>query len=380
MPKSAKIIFSLLVILTIALLFDTQPKTNSETIKIGAVYDLTGVWADGGKAFLEGTEIAKEEINSKGGINGRLLEVIYEDGKDLSAKPTVDGAQKLININNVKALLTVSYSAIAGLQLLAEQNQVPILETIDASQDIGKLGEWIFGTGIYTEGQGAMVADFAKDSLKINKIGILVGKDSYLLAVSNAFENKFVKLGGQITAREEFIVGETNFRTQLIKIKNSGTEAIFFAHLGEGGVGIKQAREIGFDGYFLGTDTMSIADVIKTAGEQALNNKTFFALWRNFDALTPEQTEFANRFKEKYNKEAGDYLFYNVLGYDGLMVLAEAMKNSDLTGEDIKNSLYKIQNFQGLSGSITLDATGINHDPKSAMVMYKNGKIIRYSK
>ncbi len=352
-------------------------KLINEPIKIGAIYDLSGVSADIGKAFLEGTEIALGEINSQGGINGRNIEIIYEDGKDLAAKPSVDAAQKLINVNKVNAILDISYSGLGAMQKLAEDSQTPILDTIDASREIASFGDWVFGVGIHTEGVGRQVAEFAKNELQITSAAILVGKDEYLLASTNSFMEAFENLGGKIVIREEFVIGTTDFRTQLVKIKNSRAEAIFFSHLGEGGYGIKQAAELGFKGYFLGTDPMSIADVSKVAGN-ALNDKTFFALWRNFDELTDRQKQFAEKYKQKYGKEPGDYMFYNVLGYDGLMVLAEAMQNSDLTGKGIKDALYKIQSFDGLSGPITIDETGINRDPKSAIVMYKEGKIVRY--
>lgn len=371
------LVFAGLLALILTLQTRQTSKSVEKVLKIGAIYDFTGVSGDIGKAFMEGNEIAKEIINNQGGVKGKPIQMIYEDNPNQEARSAINAAQKLVNINGVQAILTLSFSGISGMKSLAEQHQVPILEIIDASEKIGGLGEWIFGTGIYTEGQGRQVAEFAKNELQTSKAAILVGKDVYLLTVADAFKQKFEELGGTITAREEFIIGEADFRTPLTKIINSGAEAIFFAHLGEGGYGIKQAAELGFTGYFLGTDTMSIADVPKTAGD-TLNGKTYFALWRNFDALTKKQQEFTQVYKQKYGKEPGDYLFYNVLGYDGLIILTEAMKDSDLTGSSIKNALYQIQNFDGLSGPISIDKTGINRDSKATMVMYKDGKIIRY--
>jgi branched-chain amino acid transport system substrate-binding protein len=377
MNRITKWIVIVSVLLAGVWLINRPENRTSATIEIGAVYDFTGVFADGGKAFQEGSEIALEEINAQGGIQGKKLKIIYEDDPNQEAKAGINSAQKLIRVNKVKGIVTTNFSGMSGMQTLAESAEVPIINSIDASDKIAPLGDWLFGSGIYDEGQGFHVADFAKQQLNLKKVAVLAGKDMYLLTVAEAFEKKFKELGGEITTHDEFLVGETDFKTLILKAKNSGAEAIFFSHLGEGGVGIKQARELGFTGYFLGTDTMSIADVKKIAGENALNNKTFFALWKNFDALTPAQTKFAERYQAKYQKEAGDYLFYNVLGYDGVMVLAEALKNSDLTGKSIKTALYNIKNFPGLSGPISLDETGINRDPKSAIVMYKNGNIVR---
>lgn len=349
--------------------------SQGQTIKIGAIYDLTGVFADGGKAFQEGTQIAVDQINSQGGINGKKVEVIYEDGTDLAAKPTVNAAQKLMDVDKVQAIMTISYSGLASVERMAEQSQVPVVDTIDASQQIADLGDWVFGAGMYDDGVGMQVGDFAKNNLRLTKVGMLVGKDEYVENVSNYFAKQFQTDGGTITDREEFLIGEKDFRTQLTKIKNSGAQAIFIGHLGEGGLAVKQARELGFAGDFLGTDPFSIADVQRAAGD-LLNDSTYFALWRNFDQLTAEQQNFSDTYKARFGRVPKDYLFYNVLGYDGTMVLAEALKRSDLTGNSIKAELYNIKNYPGLSGPISIDSTGINRDPKSAIVMYQDGKII----
>jgi ABC-type branched-subunit amino acid transport system substrate-binding protein len=128
---------------------------------------------------------------------------------------------------------------------------------------------------------------------------------------------------------------------------------------------------------FLGSDTFSLAPVVRAAGN-LVDGKVYFALWRNFDALTPDQQSFADRYKAKYSKDSGDYLFYHVLGYDGLMLAVEALAKSDGSPSSLQRALYGIKNFSGLSGSISIDTTGINRDPKSAMMMYENGKIVRY--
>lgn len=355
-----------------------SPTTPKTALKVGAILDLSGVSADLGKAVQEGMQIAAEQINNGGGINGKYLEIIYEDAPDQAAKGTINAGQKLIMIDKVKAIIDMPYSGLSALRPLAEQYQTPIVDALDASEQIASFGDWIFSTGVYSTGVGQEVAKFAKDELQMNKIAMLVGKDEYLLSLSEGFEKQIAAQNGQITSREEFLVGEKDFRSQLAKIIKTNPQAIFVAHLGEGGIVVKQAKELGFNGYFLGSDTFSLADVKRAAGS-LLNDKVYFALWRNFDALTEQQKHFAESYKQKFSKEAGDYLFYNVLGYDGLMILAEAMKESDLSGPSIKAAIYRIKDFPGLSGPISIDPTGINRDTKSAMVKY-GGKIIRYSK
>ncbi|KKU40960.1 MAG: Extracellular ligand-binding receptor [Candidatus Wolfebacteria bacterium GW2011_GWB2_46_69] len=308
------------------------------------------------------------------------MQVVYEDVPDLAPKAAVSGAQKLMTVDKVQMILDMPYTGLASIQGMAEQNKVPVLDVIDSSDEIASLGNWIFSSGVYANGVGQEVAKFTKTDLKKTKAALLVGKDEYLMAVAAGFEKEFQAGGGMIVAREEFQVGDTDFKTQLAKIKNSGAETIFIAHLGEGGVVVKQANEIGFKGEFLGSDTFSLADVATVAGK-VLDGRTYFGLWKNFDSTTPQQQAFADAYKAKYGKAAGDYLFYNVLGYDGMMVAAEALKNANAgSGEDIQKALGKISNYAGLSGSITLDSTGINRDPKTAIVTYKDGQIVRYAK
>jgi len=380
MDKTTKIIIgAIVIILVIVGIWYSANKKPAEkgVIKIGAIYTTSGIGADIGKALQEGTEVALEEINSQGGINGRKLEIIYEDDPDLNPQNAVSAAQKLIVIDKVSVVLDMPYTGLASIQNIAEKNQVPVVDVIDSSDQIASFGDWIFSTGIYADGVGAEVAKFAKDKLAILKAAILMGKDEYLMAVAGGFEKTFISLGGEIVNKEEYIVGDSDFRTQLSKIKSSGAEAIFVSHLGEGGLVVKQAVQLGFKGKFLGADNFSLAEVKNAAGS-LLNNITFFSIWRNFDALTAQQQNFSQRYKARFGKEAGDQLYFNVLGYDGLMVVADAFKKSDLSDAGIKNALYQIKDYPGLGASITIDSSGINRDSQSIMVMYKEGNIVRY--
>lgn len=369
----------LLIIASVGVLASQKKTPTSSEIKIGAVYTLTGIISDIGIALQEGSEIAKEEINQSGGINGKKLVIVYEDDPDYSPTKAVSAAQKLITIDQASAVMDMAYTGLAAMRPLAEQRQVPIVDVLDASDQISTFGDWIFGSGIYDDGVGAQVAQFASSELRAKRAALLVGKDEYLQVVANGFSQEFTKNGGVVTTLEEFTVGATDFRTQLLKIIDSEAETIFVSHLGEGGLIAKQATELGYKGTFLGSDPWSLGDVEKTAGK-ILDDRTYFGLWRNFDEQTDHQKQFAIKYKEKYGKEPGDYLFYNTLGYDGVMTLAEAIKKSDGSGSGIQKALYSIKNLRGLSGDISIDATGINRDPKSAIVTYKDGKIVRYKK
>lgn len=380
MNNKIKMISGVVIVLIIALgaiaLWSAKSVINKE-VKIGAVYTLTGIISEIGKAMQEGSEIAKDDINENGGINGKKLTIIYEDDPDYNPTKAVSAAQKLIQIDHVSAVMDMAYTGLAAMRPLAEKEKVPVVDVLDASNQISTFGDWVFGSGIYDDGVGAQVAQFASQELHTKRAALLVGKDEYLQAVAGGFSKQFTQDGGMITASEEFTVGATDFRTQLLKIKNSGAETIFVSHLGEGGLIVKQATELGFTGTFLGSDPWSLGDVVKTAGKD-LDNRTYFGLWRNFDEHTDVQKKFIEKYKEKYRKDPGDYLFYISLGYDGVMTLADALKKSDGSGTDIQKKLYEVKNLQGLSGEISIDSTGINRDPKSAIVMYQDGKIVRY--
>lgn len=370
------------VIAVVAFLFRFSAPSKQEItteVKIGAVYTLTGIISDIGIALQEGSELAKEEINAQGGINGKKLTIIYEDDPDYNPTKAVSAAQKLINIDGVSAVMDMAYTGLAAMRPIAEQKRVPIIDVLDASDQISTFGDWIFGSGIYDDGVGAQVAQFASRELRAERAALLVGKDEYLQAVAGGFSKEFVSSGGTITIHEEFTVGATDFRTQLLKIIDSGTQTIFVSHLGEGGLIAKQAAELGYKGTFLGSDPWSLGDVVKTAGS-VLDDRTYFGLWRNFDEQTAAQKTFIETYKKRYDKDPGDYLFYISLGYDGVMTLSEAIKNSDGSGEGIQKALYSVKNLPGLSGEISIDSTGINRDPKSAIVTYRDGKMARYRK
>ena len=373
------LIIAVAIVIVGSLLYRAGHNVDTKPIKMGGLFDLTGVTADIGESLKRGSEIAIEKINANAGINGRMIEIVYEDATDGAAKPAINGAQKLMNIDKVDIILDYPYSGLSSIAKTAEQLKIPVLDVIDSSDQIASFGDWVFGVGMYDDGVGKFVAEFAKNELGAKNVAMLVGKDEYLYAVAGGFEEGFQSLGGNITRREEFLIGENDFRTQLLKLfAKEKPEAIFVSHFGEGGKIIKQASELGFSGAFLGSDTFSLADVPRVAGK-LLDHRTYFGLWRNFDSQTKEQLEFVELYKQKYGEEPGDYLFYNVLGYDGVMVAAEALKKTGGDGgEKLKNALYQTQNHQGLSGPISIDQSGINRDTKTMMVMYKDGKIVRY--
>jgi branched-chain amino acid transport system substrate-binding protein len=121
----------ILILLAGVWLINRPENRTSATIEIGAVYDFTGVFADGGKAFQEGSEIALEEINAQGGIHGKKLTIIYEDDPNQEAKAGINATQKLIRVNKVKGIVTTNFSGMSGMQTLAESAQVPIINSID---------------------------------------------------------------------------------------------------------------------------------------------------------------------------------------------------------------------------------------------------------
>src|SRR3990167_3931072 len=161
----------------------------SETIKIGFIGPLTGDTASLGTTLRDGAEIAVEEINAKGGVNGKKIEAIYEDG-GCKAQGATLAAQKLINNDKVVLIIGGSCSS----ETLAA---APIAEE-----------EKIIKDGI-------------------TKVGIINTNSDYNIGLAKAFTESFTTNGGQVLIHEMYEQDSKDFRTQLTKIKAKNVEALY---------------------------------------------------------------------------------------------------------------------------------------------------------
>jgi branched-chain amino acid transport system substrate-binding protein len=359
--------------LTVAACGGSAPAAGE--IRVGGNFELTGNVSNFAQSAYKGVKLAFKEINDKGGVDGKKINLIVADNKSELSEAT-NATTKLITRDKVAAVIgpIVSASVLASAPL-ATDSKVPMLTPTGTNEEItykdGKVREYLFRSCFIDSFQGDVMAKFALNSLKIKNIAILKDNSSdYAKSLAAVFGDTLRKGGGQIVAEEAYLQKDTDFRPTLTKIRASNPEAVFIpGYYQEVGLIVKQARELGITVPLLGSDGCDAPTVVELAGAEDLVN-TYFCNHYSVDDQDPNIQKFVASYKKEYNNETPDA--FAALGYDAGVMFADAVKRAGgADPQKIKDALAATKNLQVATGKLTLDA---KHDPiKSAVIIEMKG-------
>lgn len=368
-------IIGIIILFLIGFIYSNVNKKSQDTIKIGWISDLTGPVAKYGA--YEAGMLAVEDINNAGGINGKKLVLIVEDGK-CNSKAAVDAANKLINIDKVKIIIgghcTPESAAIAPI---AEKNKIIMLASITSSPVLTNMGDYIFRTSPISTVQSSILANFSYNKLKIKKIAIIYEQTDYARPIAEKLKDEFLNLGGKVLIFESFSPGTTDFRTILEKVKNEKVDAIFFDPQSPDATYnfMKQIKEINIKIQLLGNDVTSNKLIIDKIPESF---EGFILAIPNFNENNLKTKEFIERYKNKYNVDSIPQDIWTAESYDGVIIVGDMLKKCGETNPDcMKDFLYGLKNYQGVSGTFSIDSNGDGIRDYNLKII-KNGTIINY--
>jgi branched-chain amino acid transport system substrate-binding protein len=385
MNKTTKIIIGVVVLILVvcfAWYFQKNQQqavnqvTNSEPIKIGWIGPLTGDSAVVGDDAAKTIQLVVDETNNNGGINGRKIQLFIEDDQYDTAK-TLSAYNKLVKVNNVKTLLISTYGGVMALANQVKEDNVTIIDPLDCDSGIAN-GENIFCVAKQTNNLGYVIADHAYKR-GFRNIGVLYATvDAFMPAVKDAFQKKFVELGGNVQA-ESYIKGTTDFKTTLLKFK--GKDAIFFLGYDELGIAMKQTRDLGIKAQFLAIPNGATSPAIQKASQGAIEG-TEFVYYEPLETNT-EATQFYKKFEEKYSRKPIISMVSDP-AYDAIKILTDkGLKNVDFsqTGAEqqktIKNNLLGVNNYPGIEGNLSFDKSGKIGGINLDMFVIKNNTPVR---
>ncbi|MEX2783773.1 ABC transporter substrate-binding protein [Streptococcus sp. H49] len=344
----------------------SAPSSNSsadgndigDTIKIGLNLELTGDVSAYGNAEKNGAELAVEEINKAGGVDGKKLELVSKDNKsDNSEAATV--ATNLATESKVNAIVgPATSSAVASASPNAQSAAVPLITPSGTQDDLtvdknGDAYEYIFRTTFIDSYQGQVLAKYATENLKADKVILYYDNSSdYAKGIAEEFKKEY---SGDIVAESTFQSKDTDFQSALTKFKNRDYDAIIMpGYYQETGTIIKQAREMGIDAPIVGPDGFADEQLIKLAGAENTNNVYHIS---GFSAASSDKAAaFVKAYEEKYGQAPS---MFAALTYDSIYMIAESAKGAD-NSKDIAANLAKLEDFEGVTGTMTIDKS---HNP-----------------
>jgi branched-chain amino acid transport system substrate-binding protein len=356
---AASIGIVLIVVMAILLVLKNTACTRSEpkeTIRIGEINPLTGPLAALGESVRSGILLATDEVNSKGGIGGRKLELLSEDdGSD--PKSSVNAFTKLATVSKVPVVIGPLSSATSmATAPLAGKYKVVQLSTLAGTMDLTKAGDYVFRIYPSSEMGSRFIAKVAIERFKAKRVALFYANNA-LGVSSRKFISEVVQQAGvAIVATETFNDGDRDFRTQLTKIRDADPDVIMCSAYYEDGAQILvQSKELGLNKPILGEDNW-FGPIAQTAGD-ALKNLYFVDVTFGPEVKDNKlMQEFANAFRLHYNKPANSHA---AAGYAAVYVVKHAIEMGGYDGTKIKDALYKTDMLTAF-GRIKYDENGDN--------------------
>jgi len=355
-----RILLSLWLVATLVISFACERRgadgTDGESgpVRVGYYGDLTGATSSFGQSTKNGVDLAADEINKSGGINGRQIEIITEDdqGEPNKAATVVT---KLINQDRVHALLgEVASSNTLAAAPKAQESQVPMITPSSTNPAVTQVGDYIFRVCFIDPFQGEVMAKFAANNLKAKRAAILYDFNSdYSRGLQQFFKKSFTALGGEVVEEKSYTQGDRDFSAQLTAIRSANPDVIYVpGYYGQVGVIANQTRQLGIKAPLLGGDGWDAPQLWELGGD-ALND-SYISNHYSVDDPSPAIKKFVADYRARYNV-VPDALA--ALGYDAMKVLADAIRRAGTTDRQrLRDAIAQTNDFAGVTGLITINS------------------------
>ena len=344
------------LVLVLAVVACDRDSSEDEPFRIGVMESLTGPGETYGTVANQAKQMAVEEINAAGGIDGRMLELVVEDSK-CNAQDAITAYNKLTDVDGVKIILGTSCSgAMLGAAPLAEEEGVVMFSGLATNPDIAEAGDYIFRTSMSDAQLGIDTGNLLWAD-GIRKIATLNEATDYAEGVRRESVAQFEKRGGEVLAEERYPSDVTDFRSQLTKLLNANPDALHVAAQAEfsGGTIVKQARELGFEGPIYSDIVVVGATALEIAGDAATGVKAVIA---DLDPNSNKAQDVLKNFREKY-----DYVtlqWYLGSAYDDVYITAECLKETgdDQDADGFRDCMYDITWSGAIGDNYSFDDKG----------------------
>lgn len=330
--------------------------TGDSNLIIGAITPLTGPFAAYGEPVRDGMLLALEEINAKGGIDGRKLELLIEDdGGD--PKNAVTAFTKLASVNKVPIVIgPLSSGASMATAPLADRYKTVQLSTLAGTIDLTGAGDFVFRIYPSSEVGSRYIAGVARDKFGAKRVAVLYPNNSFGVT-SNKFVTDVLEASGvEIVAAESYNDGDTDFRTQLTKIAAASPEVLMCsAYYEEGAQILVQARQLGLRVPVLGEDGWfgPIAGVAGDAlGDLYFANVEFGPEVKDNQAMK----EFVAAYEARFSRPANSFA---AAGHAAVHAAAAALAKAPADGAGIRDALYTLE-LETSFGRLKYDSNGDN--------------------
>ena len=346
--------------------------SGAETIKLGGVGPLTGGYANYGLSVQHGAELAVKEINAAGGVNGKQLELSFQDSQG-DPESAVAAYGKLMDWGMNVSLGAVLSGETASVVAAAKADDVLVMETTGSADKCIDGNDKAFRICFYDSYQGTAAADYLTDNALATEVGVFYQSDNdYSVGLYNAFVTECQNTGVTIKETQTFTTAtSTDFSTQVNALASSGVKVVFIPiYAEEASTFLTQAKgKFADDVYFFGADGLDgiLGKVSQdvTIADNVLMMTPFAA-----DSADPKVQAFVKAYQDAYNATPDQFA---ADAYDAVYAVKAAVEaaNGSTSGADLAAVMPTIT-VEGVTGTMTWSADG-NTNKAASAILYKNG-------
>ena len=344
----------------------------AQDIVIGVAGPVTGQYAAFGEQLKRGAQMAVNDINAKGGVNGRKL--VLEVGDDAcDPKQAVAVANQLVSKKVV--FVAGHFCSSSSIPASAVYNEGGVLQITPAStnpaltDDAAKKG-WnnVFRTCGRDDLQGQVAGKYIANKYKGQKVAIIHDKSAYGKGVADETKKAMNAAGLQETMYEAISQGDKDFSALVSKMKQAGVDVIYLGgYHTEGGLIIRQAKDQGLNATLIGADALVTDEFYKITGKAGDGTLMTFA-------PDPRKVATAKEVVEKFKKEGYDPEGYTLYTYAAIQVFADAMAKTKSTKVDELAKAIRDGSYKTVIGELKFDKKGDVIDPEYVFYVWKDGK------
>jgi branched-chain amino acid transport system substrate-binding protein len=330
------------------------PAFAADTLKVGSIFPMSGAQATYGEESTNGLELALSDLKAKDAALAAKITVVKEDEKS-NPIDAATAVKKVLNVDKADIIFgSVASSNTLSMTAAVLEAGKPLVTPASTNPEVTKKGDLIFRTCFIDPFQGSVLANFALNNLGKKKAAILLDhKSDYSKGLAQFFEQAFKAGGGEIVANEAYEAGKKDFKTQLTKIRGKKPDVLLVpGYYQEAGLIMKQAKAMGFNVIMLGGDGWDSPVLFELAGADAVQGH-YFSSHFSADDTDPAVQKFVKDYTAKYKKAPGAMA---ALGYDGILVIADAFKRAGSNDPAaLKKALASTSGFKGVTGAISIN-------------------------
>lgn len=352
----------------------TSTKKSEKTITFGVMAPLTGTNAEYGKGFQAATQMAADEINAKGGVNGYKINLVVKDSKG-DPKETADIARQFGDDEKIMGIVgDFSSSCSMAAAPIVDDAGIVLLSPTASNPSYASMSKYAFSIMGRQDGEAPFVSTYVmKKYLKAKNVGVIWINNDWGKAAHDIFVKKAAEDGINVVSDVNYVADEKDFSSAIAKLRVSNPDTVLIMDQGAVPTIINQIVQAGWKGVQLSTlgpgTSQQILDLCGKNAEDLVTSTPFC-----FDPNDANSVAWEKRFKEKTGFSP---TVHPACSYDCLYMLAEAVKNSGdkVTRDSIRDQLEKL-NYNGFTGPIKFNKDG-DITRKYLIVQVKDGKFVR---